>query len=257
MSTITQSYPIKTGHSGIIKRPKHNTPSPNTSPRLRSLAQARCLAQASLPSPRREDKNQRCGHYGISLKRDPSRLGEWPARSKGERVAWARFRAENLPVSSRLGEIDSLGRDLQVPPLFITETAIFSGQTTHARYFHTSKRQIPSHIQQITHKSSKKRPKTKTLTSRTWNKANSWGFWHEQGPQPLPESDSQLEQWMERVTTESPSLQGKLNKTETVKVEGTYVSRTVAKPNVNLRDVGTLAEECGGCSSPQGQGVLL
>jgi len=51
---------------------------------------------------------------GISLKRDPSRLGELPARSKVERAAWATFRAGalgELPVLSRLGEIDSPGRD--------------------------------------------------------------------------------------------------------------------------------------------------
>jgi len=51
---------------------------------------------------------------GISLKRDPSRLGELPARSKVERATWATFRAGalgELPVSSRLGEIDSPGRD--------------------------------------------------------------------------------------------------------------------------------------------------
>ena len=43
-----------------------------------------------------------------------SRLGELPARSKVERAARATFRAKNLgelPVSSRLGEVDSLGRD--------------------------------------------------------------------------------------------------------------------------------------------------
>jgi len=60
---------------------------------------------------------------GISLKRDPSRLGELPARSKVERAAWATFcagalgelpvssRLGELPVSSRLGEIDSPGQD--------------------------------------------------------------------------------------------------------------------------------------------------
>ena len=88
VSIITQSFPIKTDHTGTSKSPIHNTASPSISPRLRGLA------QASLPSLRLEHQKQGWGHHGISLKRDPSRLGEWPARSKGERVAWARFRAE-------------------------------------------------------------------------------------------------------------------------------------------------------------------
>ena len=89
-------------HSGNLKHPKHSTVSPSIS-----------LRRAS-PSPRRERQKLGHGQHGISLKRDPSRLGELPARSKIERAAWATFRAKNLgelPVSSRLGEMDSLGRD--------------------------------------------------------------------------------------------------------------------------------------------------
>jgi len=79
------------------------------------LAQARC-ARSGEPPPRLGESTKKQGHeqHGISLKRDPSRLGELPARSKVERVAWATFRAKNLGelhVSSRLGEMDSLGRD--------------------------------------------------------------------------------------------------------------------------------------------------
>jgi len=72
------------------------------------------LAQASLPLAWARVQKTRHEQHGISLKRDPSRLGELPARSKVERAAWATFRAINLgelPVSSRLGEMDSLGRD--------------------------------------------------------------------------------------------------------------------------------------------------
>jgi len=173
VSIITQSYPIKTDPSGIIKRLNHSTTSPSISLRLRGLAQAR-RARSGEPPPRlgESTKKTRAWQHGISLKRDPSRLGELPARSKIERAARATFRAKNLgelPVSSRLGEIDSLGRDLQVSSLFFTVTAMFSDQTTHAKHSYTSKRQIPPYIQHITHKPFKKRLKTITLTSRTWD----------------------------------------------------------------------------------------
>jgi len=73
-----------------------------------------CSLRRASPSPRRERQKLGHGQHGISLKRDPSRLRELPARSKIERAARATFRAKNLgelPVSSRLGEMDSLGRD--------------------------------------------------------------------------------------------------------------------------------------------------
>jgi len=50
------------------------------------------LRRASLRSGETWNKENR-NHCGISLKRDPSRLGEWFARSKVERVAWATIRA--------------------------------------------------------------------------------------------------------------------------------------------------------------------
>ena len=71
-----------------------------------------CSLRRASPSPRRERQKQGHGQHGISLKRDPSLLGELPARSKVERAAWATFRAKNLgelPVSSRLGEMERLG----------------------------------------------------------------------------------------------------------------------------------------------------
>ena len=108
MSIITQSYSANMVHSGNIKQPKHSTVSPSISLRLRGLAQAR-HARSGEPPPRLGEsaKNKGMGNTG-------SRLGELPARSKVERAAWATFRAKNLgelPVSSRLGEMDSLGRD--------------------------------------------------------------------------------------------------------------------------------------------------
>jgi len=114
MFIIIQSYSTNMDHSGNIKHPNHSTVSPSISLRLRGLAQAR-RARSGEPPPRLgESTKTRHEQHGISLKRDPSRLGELPARSKVERAAWATFRAINLgelPVSSRLGEMDSLGRD--------------------------------------------------------------------------------------------------------------------------------------------------
>jgi len=100
-------------HSGSIKHPNHSTVSPSISLRLRGLAQARRARSGEPPpSPRRERQKLGHGQHGISLKRDPSRLGELPARSKIERAARETFRAKDLgelPISSRLGEMDSLG----------------------------------------------------------------------------------------------------------------------------------------------------
>ncbi|QCE03898.1 hypothetical protein DEO72_LG8g1928 [Vigna unguiculata] len=134
-----------------------------------------CSLRRASPRLGESTKKTRAWQHGISLKRDPSRLGELPARSKIERAARATFRAKNLgelPVSSRLGEIDSLGRDLQVSSLFFTVTVMLSDQTTHARYLYTSKRQIQPYNQQITHKQIQKRLETRTLASRTWKRAN-------------------------------------------------------------------------------------
>ena len=140
MSIITQSYPIKTDHSGDIKRPNHSAVSPSISPRLRGLAQARHARSGEPPSRLGEStKKIRAWQHGISLKRDPSRLGELPARSKVERAARATFRAKTLgelPVSSRLGEIDSLGRDLQVSSLFFTARPCFPAKQ-HMQAIHT------------------------------------------------------------------------------------------------------------------------
>ena len=111
MYIITQSCPIKTDHTGNIKSPKHSTASPSISPRLRGLAQARWLAQASLPSPRREHKNWCVGITGSRLSEIPlawasgllaQKVSESPGRDLVQRspcfisprrdwLAWARF----------------------------------------------------------------------------------------------------------------------------------------------------------------------
>jgi len=69
-----------------------------------------------------------------------------------------------------------------------------------------------------------------------------WSFDTELRSTAAQEPDSQLEQWLKRVIKGSPLLLWKLNETEAIRVKGTYVSRTMAKLNVNLKNVGTLAE---------------
>ncbi|QCE14769.1 hypothetical protein DEO72_LG11g1775 [Vigna unguiculata] len=106
-----------------------------------------CSLRRAPPRLGESTKKTRAWQHGISL----NALGRANplngARSKVERAARATFRAKNLGellVSSRLGEIDSLGRDLQVSSLFFTVTAMKTNQTTHASHFHTSKQQIQS-----------------------------------------------------------------------------------------------------------------
>jgi len=69
-----------------------------------------------------------------------------------------------------------------------------------------------------------------------------WSFGTDLRSTAALEPDSQLEQWVKRVIKGSPLLLWKLYKTEAVRVKGTYVSRTMAKLSVNLKNVGTLAE---------------
>jgi len=95
--------------------PKQRTASPNPSLRLKGFAQARRARSGEPPFRLGEGSMEHSGNI------TGSRLGETPlawARcslaQKFEQVAWATFRAialGELPVSSRLGEIDSLGRD--------------------------------------------------------------------------------------------------------------------------------------------------
>ncbi|QCD86454.1 hypothetical protein DEO72_LG3g977 [Vigna unguiculata] len=59
-----------------------HTASPNTSLRLKGLAQVRRARSGEPPSPRRGLEKASRGQRGISLRRDPSRLGEMFARSE-------------------------------------------------------------------------------------------------------------------------------------------------------------------------------
>jgi len=65
------------------------------------LAQAEGSRSSEPPSPRRGLEKGRRSSHRISLRRDPSRLGETFARSKIERVAWATChvkRVQRVPV---------------------------------------------------------------------------------------------------------------------------------------------------------------
>ncbi|QCE04011.1 hypothetical protein DEO72_LG8g2043 [Vigna unguiculata] len=73
-----------------------------------------CSLRRALPSPRRGFDEAPREHHGISLKRDPSRLGEMFVRSSsraGHLGDLSRKSPRRAPCSSRLGETGSLGRD--------------------------------------------------------------------------------------------------------------------------------------------------
>ncbi|QCE14419.1 hypothetical protein DEO72_LG11g1419 [Vigna unguiculata] len=96
----------------------------NTQPAHRlaqSLAQAEgfrlgetCSLKRAPPSPRRGLDEAPRAYHGISLRRDPSRLGEMLARSRSRAGRLGDLSCKSprrAPYSSRLGETGSLGRD--------------------------------------------------------------------------------------------------------------------------------------------------
>jgi len=96
--------------------PKQRTASPNPSLRLRGFARARRAGSGEPPppSPRRGFDEAPREHHGISLRRDPSRLGEVFTRSNvrtgrlgdlPRNGVWASLR------QARLGEPNLPGRD--------------------------------------------------------------------------------------------------------------------------------------------------
>jgi len=94
--------------------PKQRTALPNPSLRLKGLAQARRARSSEPPSPRRGLEKGGRSTCGISLRREPSRLGEMLARSKsraGRLGDLSHKSPRRAPCSSRLGETGSLGRD--------------------------------------------------------------------------------------------------------------------------------------------------
>ena len=126
----------------------HCTVSLSPSPRLRGLAQARRARSGEPPLRLGEDWMVHSGNI------TGSRLSEiplaWARRSLAQefkQVAWATSRVTvlgELPVSSRLGEIDSLERDLQVSPLFSTVTATYLTQPSITSILITQKRRMHS-----------------------------------------------------------------------------------------------------------------
>ncbi|QCD93671.1 hypothetical protein DEO72_LG5g1747 [Vigna unguiculata] len=90
---------------------EHSIVSPSSSLRLRGLA------QASHPLRLGEAQEQERGQHGISLRRDPSRMGELPARSKvtagslGDHSWRKRLRRASVNLTwarlARLGEFNS------------------------------------------------------------------------------------------------------------------------------------------------------
>ena len=101
MSLIITFIPNQNRSSRNKQTSKHNTILPSTSLRLRGLAQARRFRSGESPSPRRGLEKGIKTQRGISLRRDPSHLGEMFARSKFEWVAWATSRANwfrRIPV---------------------------------------------------------------------------------------------------------------------------------------------------------------
>jgi len=123
---------------------KHNTVSPNPSLRLKGLAQARHSRSGESPLPRRGLEKNIKKQRGISLRRDPSRLGEMFARSK----FWAGRLGESLFVSHRrdwLAWARLIGL-ATVPPAAV----MFFKPTKHTKYSHASKRRINPYNQQPT-----------------------------------------------------------------------------------------------------------
>jgi len=103
-----------TNHPRMNKHPNNVLPRPTPRSGWRVSLRRDVLAQASPLSPRWGLKEASREHHGISLRRDPSRLGEVFVRSKiwaGRLGDLSRNRVWVSPCSSRLGETGSLGRD--------------------------------------------------------------------------------------------------------------------------------------------------
>ena len=99
------SYSTNINHPRISKHPNRVLSRPTPRSGWRVTLRRDVLAQASPPSPRRGLEEACREHHGISLRRDPSRLGEVFTRSK----IWA----------GRLGDLSriwDLGESLLISP---------------------------------------------------------------------------------------------------------------------------------------------
>ena len=92
-----------------------------------------CSLRRAPPSPRQGFDGAPREHHGISLRRDPSRLGEVFTRSKVQMGRLGDLSRNGVWASrrqTRLGESDSLGRDYQFSPWFLLQQMYIPIQTT-------------------------------------------------------------------------------------------------------------------------------
>ncbi|QCD97561.1 hypothetical protein DEO72_LG6g2271 [Vigna unguiculata] len=140
------SHPTQYQSSKNNKHPKQRTASLNPSLRLRGLAQAKRARSDESSLRLGEGSMEHSGNItGSRLSEIPLAWARCSLAQEFKQVAWATFRAiaqGELPVSSRLGEIDSLGRDLQVSPLFFTVTTMYIKSTKHNKHLITPTRRI-------------------------------------------------------------------------------------------------------------------
>jgi len=181
-----QSYPNNSNHKWVNTQPNTTLSRPiprsgwRVSLRLKGLAQAKQPRSGEPPLPRWGLKKSIRKQCGISLRRDPSCLGEMLACSKiwagrlgdlSHKLVWAN------PRLSHLGETGSPRRDwlawarLTGLATVSPTVAMFFKPTKHTKYSHASKRRIKPYNQQPTQRRPK-RLELKTLTSRTWKRAN-------------------------------------------------------------------------------------
>ena len=81
VSTYKHTQAITT-HPKVTKQLNHTLSCPTPCSGGRASLRQDSLAQTSPPPPRRGLETRNRNHYGVSLRRDPSRLGEWFARAK-------------------------------------------------------------------------------------------------------------------------------------------------------------------------------
>ncbi|QCD97239.1 hypothetical protein DEO72_LG6g1949 [Vigna unguiculata] len=114
------SHPNQYQSSKGKRTPKQRTASPNHSLKLRGFAQARRARSGEPPLRLGEGSMKHPGNImGSRLGGTPLAWARCSLAQEAELVAWVTFRAKvlsELPVSSRLGETDSLGED----PYYVT-----------------------------------------------------------------------------------------------------------------------------------------
>jgi len=135
ISTYKHTQAITT-HPKATRQPNHTLSRPAPRSGGRASLRRESLAQTSPPPPRRGLETRNRNHYGISLRRDPSHLGEWFARSKMmsrspgrlfEKEVWASL------CQTRLGEPELAWARLTVLALIRLQHMCFSKPTNHAK----------------------------------------------------------------------------------------------------------------------------